>query len=178
MRIILIRAVAFSVGVLVFWLAHFLRELFVGVAHGGVPYGPGILRAFWFMGSLTVASCMGVLLGLAAARGATRLVPAWLTVPAGVTFGFFTEPALDILRTNGLPIPQTLLGSLPAVAIIAAVFAWLCAQIVQSPRCRFPAIRNEYHRIKSNRMEMASFLLAASPWLLNPLQILGIPGFG
>jgi len=178
MRTILIRAVAFSAGVLVFWLAHFLRELFVGIAHGGTPYGPGILGAFWFTGNLTVASGAGVLLGLAAARGATRFVPVWLTVPGGVMFGFCTEPALNTLRANGLPIPQTLLWSLPIVAIIAAVFAWLCAQTVQSLRRRFPRIRDEYHRIKTTKFEMIGLLLALSPWVLTPLQILGAPGFG
>jgi hypothetical protein len=64
------------------------------------------------------------------------------------------------------------------VAIAAAIFAWLCAQSVRLLRHHFPAIRNEYRRVKSNRLEMASFVLALSPWLLVPLQVLGMPGFG
>ncbi len=33
-------------------------------------------------------------------------------------------------------------------------------------------------RIKAPRLEMISFLLALLPWLLVPLQMLGVPGFG
>jgi hypothetical protein len=97
----------------------------------------------------------------------------------GVAFGFLTESVWQsLLRTIGLPFPEPFLISLLAVAVFAAIFAWLCAQIVRSLRRHFPWMRDEYRRIKANRMEELSFLLALSPWVLGPLQVLGVPGFG
>jgi len=178
MRTILIRVIVFSMGVFAFWVTHFLRVYGVHAAHGGMAYDAIVATAVRYAGSLTISSGVGVLLGLAIARGATTLVPVWLTAPAGVLFGFLTDPVMDALRTAGLPIPKTLFGSLLAVAIAAAVFAWLCAQTTQSLRRRFPKIRNEYHRINANRMEKIGLLLAVSPWFFGTAQLLGIPGFG
>jgi hypothetical protein len=170
MRAILVRAVVFSIGVFAFWLAYFLEDISRMVADGHKLYGTPVLDAFQHAGALALSSGIGACLGLAAARRATPLLRVWLTIPAGVLFGFLTEPVLDTFRT--------LFGFLLTVAIAAAIFAWLCAQSVQLLRHYFPAIRNEYHRIKSNRLEMTSFVLALSPWLLGPLQVLGTPGFG
>jgi hypothetical protein len=166
-------------GVFAFWLTHFLRPLASLIAEGHRLYGNPVLSSFWFAGILGLASGVGVLLGLAAARGATSSLPVWLMGLVGVAFGFLTESVWQsLLRTIGLPFPEPLLGSLPAVAISAAIFAWLCAEIVQSLRRRFPKIRAEYYRVKSNRLEEASFLLALSPWVLGMTQALGVPGFG
>jgi hypothetical protein len=178
MRAILVRAVVFSIGVFAFWLAYLLEEVSRMVADGDKLYGTPVLDAFQHAGDLALSSGIGVFLGLAAARRATPLLRVWLTGPAGVLFGFLIEPVVNTFRTGGLPVFRTLFGFLLTVAIAAAIFAWLCAQSVQLLRHYSPAIRNEYHRIKSNRLEMTSFVLALSPWLLAPLQVLGVPGFG
>lgn len=178
MRAILVRAVVFSMGVFAFWLTYFLEEVSRMVADGGKLYGTPVLDAFRHAGDLALSSGVGVFLGLAAARRATPRFPVWLAVPAGVLFGFLVEPLVNTFRAGDLPILRTLLGFLLIVAIVAAIFAWLCVQSVQLLRHHFPALRNEYRRIKSNRLEMASLVLALSPWLLTPLQVLGVPGFG
>ena len=172
MRAILVRTVVFSMGVFAFWLAYFLQQLRFFVAQGHTPYGTPVLDAFRQAGALALSSGIGAFLGLAAARRAIPRLPVWLTVPAGLLLGLLTGP--DALGR----VPKTRLGFLLIVAIAAAIFAWLCAQSVQLLRHHFPAIRNEYHRVKSNKLEMTSFVLALSPWLLAPLQVLGIPGFG
>ncbi len=172
MRAILVRAVVFAMGVFAFWLAYFLEQPRLMIAQGHTPYGTPVLDAFRQAGALAFSSGIGAFLGLAAARRAAPRLPVWLTVPAGLLLGLLTGP--DALGR----VPKTLRGFLLTVAIAAAIFAWLCVQSVQLLRHHFPAIRNEYCRIKSNKLEMASFVLALSPWVLAPLQLLGVPGFG
>jgi hypothetical protein len=176
MRAILVRAVVFAIGAFAFWLAYFLEQLRLFAAQGHTLHGTPVLDTFRNAGELALSSGIGAFLGLAAARRATPLLPVWLTVPAGLLLGFLTGP--EALGRSDVPILRTKLGCLLIVAIAAAIFAWLCVQSVQRLRRCFPAIRNEYNRVKSNKLEMTSLVLALSPWVLAPLQMLGVPGFG
>jgi len=172
------QVVCFSTGVLAFWFAHFLREIVVGMAHGGAIQGSTVLRVCAFAGGLTVSSGLGAFLGLAAARGAAASSPVWLMAPVGVVFGLLTEPAMDTLATYGVLVRETYIGSLLAVVVFAAIFTWLGVQIVHSVRRRWPGIRREFHRMKSAGAERISFWLAVAPWVFGLAQLSGVPGFG
>jgi len=177
MRPILIRVTAFSIGVLVFWLLHFLR-VFTAIPAGASVPSDDTMRALRMAGSLAVASGLGAFLGLGAARGASRSVPVWLAAPVGLLFGFLTLSVLGRVRVTALPILAGMMVFLLIVAFAAAFSVWLFAMTLQLARRHFVDVKREFIRINSTGAERLSFWLALSPWLLATTQLLRAPGFG